>query len=36
MSDLPMLQFSKHAHNGAGQWLAEAIATFGLLSTIWG
>jgi hypothetical protein len=36
MFDLPMLQFSKHVHNGTGQWLAEAIATFGLLATIWG
>jgi hypothetical protein len=34
--DLPMLQFSKHVHNGTGQWIAESIATFGLLATIWG
>jgi hypothetical protein len=32
--DLPMLQFSKHVHNGTGQWLEEAIATSGLLARI--
>ena len=33
MFDLPMLQFSQHVHNGTGQWLAEVIASFGLLAT---
>jgi hypothetical protein len=36
MFDLPLLQFSKHVHNGTGQWLEEAIATSGLLAAIWG
>src|SRR5689334_16475916 len=36
MFDLPLLQFSSTARFGAGQWLAEAIATFGLLLTIFG
>lgn len=33
MFDLPMLQFSKHVHNGTRQWLADALASFGLLAT---
>ena len=36
MFDLPILQLSTTARNGAGQWLAEAIATFGLVLTILG
>jgi glycerol uptake facilitator-like aquaporin len=36
MFDLPILQVSTHARSGAGQWLAEAVATFGLLLTIFG
>jgi len=36
MFDLPLLQFSDKARTGAGQWLGEAISTFGLVLTIWG
>jgi glycerol uptake facilitator-like aquaporin len=36
MFDLPMLQFSVKARTGAGQWLGEGIATFGLVLTILG
>jgi glycerol uptake facilitator-like aquaporin len=36
MFDLPILQVSAHARTGAGQWLGEFIATFGLLLTIIG
>jgi glycerol uptake facilitator-like aquaporin len=36
MFELPVLQFSTTIRTGAGQWLAEAIATFGLLVTIFG
>jgi glycerol uptake facilitator-like aquaporin len=36
MFDLPVLQFSATARTGPGQWLAEAVATFGLLTTIFG
>jgi glycerol uptake facilitator-like aquaporin len=36
MFALPVWQVSDHARTGAGQWLAEAIATFGLLLTIFG
>jgi len=36
MFQLPVLQFSTHVRTGIGQWAAEAIATFGLLATIWG
>ena len=36
MFDLPLLQFSDKARTGAGQWLGEAIATFGLILTILG
>lgn len=36
MFDLPLLQLSVKARSGAGQWLSEAIATFGLVLTIWG
>ena len=36
MFDLPAWQISMTARTGAGQWLAEFIATFGLLLTIFG
>jgi glycerol uptake facilitator-like aquaporin len=36
MFDMSILQLSTHARHGTGQWVAEAIATFGLLATIWG
>ena len=36
MFDLPLLQFSTKYRDGPGQWLGEAIATFGLLFTILG
>jgi glycerol uptake facilitator-like aquaporin len=36
MFELPLWQFSATVRTGAGQWLAEAIATFGLLLTIFG
>ena len=36
MFDLPLLQLSTHVRSGPGQWLAEAIATFGLLLTVIG
>jgi glycerol uptake facilitator-like aquaporin len=36
MFELPVLQFSLTQRTGAAQWLAEAVATFGLLLTIFG
>jgi len=36
MFEMPVLQFSLTQRTGAGQWLAEAVATFGLLLTIFG
>jgi glycerol uptake facilitator-like aquaporin len=36
MFDLPLWQLSMTQRAGTGQWLAEAIATFGLLLTIFG
>ncbi|MBB4369731.1 glycerol uptake facilitator-like aquaporin [Bradyrhizobium sp. cir1] len=36
MFELPVLQLSLTQRTGAGQWLAEAAATFGLLLTIFG
>jgi glycerol uptake facilitator-like aquaporin len=36
MFELPLWQFSLTPRAGAGQWFAEAIATFGLLLTIFG
>jgi glycerol uptake facilitator-like aquaporin len=36
MFELPILQVSITARTGAGQWLAEAIAEFGLLLAIFG
>jgi len=32
----PMFAFSQHARNGAAQVLSEFVATFGLLSVVWG
>ena len=32
----PIFSFSQHARHGAGQLVSEFIATFGLLSVIWG
>ena len=34
MFELPILQLSTHVRSGAGQWLAEAVATTGLLLVI--
>lgn len=36
MFDLPLWQFSTTVRSGGGQWFAEAVATFGLLLTIFG
>jgi glycerol uptake facilitator-like aquaporin len=36
MFELPLWQISANARTGAGQWLAEFVATFGLLLTIFG
>jgi glycerol uptake facilitator-like aquaporin len=36
MFGLPLWQFSVMARTGAGQWLAEAVGTFGLILTIFG
>src|SRR5215813_11248466 len=36
MFELPVLQFSLTKRIGVGQWFAEAVATFGLLLTIFG
>jgi glycerol uptake facilitator-like aquaporin len=36
MFELPVWQFSANSRAGAGQWFAEAVATFGLLLTIFG
>ena len=36
MFELPFFTLSAHARTGGGQWLAEAVATFGLLVTILG
>jgi glycerol uptake facilitator-like aquaporin len=36
MFDLPLFQFSATTRSGAGQWLAESIASFGLLIAILG
>jgi len=36
MFDLPVWQLSEHARTGPPQWVAEVIATFGLLMVIWG
>lgn len=34
MFDLPLWQLSAHGRSGGGQWLAEAVATLGLLTVI--
>jgi glycerol uptake facilitator-like aquaporin len=36
MFDLPILQLSQHVRAGPSQWVAEVVATFGLLMVIWG
>jgi glycerol uptake facilitator-like aquaporin len=36
MFELPIWQFSTTSRAGSGQWFAEAVATFGLLLTIFG
>lgn len=36
MFDLPLIQYSIHARTGFGQWLAEFVATFGLLLVVLG
>jgi glycerol uptake facilitator-like aquaporin len=36
MFELPVWQISTTVRSGSGQWLAEAVATFGLLLTIFG
>jgi glycerol uptake facilitator-like aquaporin len=36
MFELPVWQISVHTRSGAGQWLAEFVATFGLLLTVLG
>jgi glycerol uptake facilitator-like aquaporin len=36
MFNLPLLQSSTHVRTGPGQWLAETVATFGLLLVILG
>jgi glycerol uptake facilitator-like aquaporin len=36
MFELPVWQLSTHVRSGSGQWMAEAVATFGLLLTIFG
>lgn len=36
MFGLPILQLSQHVRTGPPQWLAETVATFGLLAIIWG
>ena len=36
MFELPLWQFSMTSRTGTGQWLAEAVATFGLVLTIFG
>jgi len=36
MFELPLLQSSHHVRTGAGQWLAESVATFGLVLIVLG
>jgi glycerol uptake facilitator-like aquaporin len=36
MFELPIFSASTHVRTGVSQWVAELIATFGLLSVIWG
>jgi glycerol uptake facilitator-like aquaporin len=34
MFGLPLIEFSGHVRSGGGQWIAEIVASFGLLATI--
>jgi len=34
MFDMPLLQVSEHVRSGPGQWLSEAVATFGLVMVV--
>ncbi len=36
MFELPVLQLGQHVRTGMGLWVAEVVATFGLLAVIWG
>ena len=36
MFGLPVWQLSQHARTGLPQWVAEVVATYGLLTVIWG
>jgi glycerol uptake facilitator-like aquaporin len=36
MFELPILEISRHVRTGPAQWVAEIVATFGLLMVIWG
>ena len=36
MFGMPVFELSRHVRAGAPQWLAEVVATFGLLTVIWG
>jgi glycerol uptake facilitator-like aquaporin len=36
MFELPVLQVSRHVRTGPAQWVAEVVATSGLLAVIWG
>lgn len=36
MFDLPVWQLSHHVRTGLPQWVAEVVATFGLLLVVWG
>lgn len=36
MFDLDLIQTSAHVRHGTGQWVSEAVATFGLLAVIFG
>ena len=36
MFELPVLQLASTSRTGVGQWIAEAVATFGLILTIFG
>lgn len=36
MFEFPLWQAASHARTGAGQWVAEAVATCGLVLVVWG
>jgi glycerol uptake facilitator-like aquaporin len=36
MFEMPLVEASEHARTGVSQWVAEFVATFGLLATIFG